>query len=300
MDDTNNWFSLSIETNGAEEFFNLQSADKIVGTGSFKGVASTTAFTDFTLESGNFVTVFGNKPVLRFWHKYNTETGADAGFIEIQKVDDPTFRWNRISADRAFRNPYTGKVQYGTFAIPYLSGYSGNSNGWIQSYIDLSDYLGEDINIRFRFGTDDNNGPAGGAWFIDEVQIIDMVNFESEATVTSTEGDLAKAGLDQAGVIVNTNCSVVAADEAQKQALAMTLQPNPAQSVLSISLNTALQGNVKVSLISAEGRVALQNMQEDMYEGQIITLDVENIPAGVYMVRLESNAGMSVAKVVIQ
>jgi hypothetical protein len=37
-----------------------------------------------------------------------------------------------------------------------------------------------------------------------------------------------------------------------------------------------------------------------MYEGQIITLDVENIPAGVYMVRLESNAGMSVAKVVIQ
>jgi hypothetical protein len=69
---------------------------------------------------------------------------------------------------------------------------------------------------------------------------------------------------------------------------------------LSISLNTALQGNVKVSLISAEGRVALQNMQEDMYEGQIITLDVENIPAGVYMVRLESNAGMSVAKVVIQ
>jgi uncharacterized repeat protein (TIGR01451 family) len=300
MDDTNNWFSLSIETNGAEEFFNLQSADKIVGTGSFKGVASTTAFTDFTLESGNFVTVFGNKPVLRFWHKYNTETGADAGFVEIQKVDDPTFRWNRISADRAFRNPYTGKVQYGTFAIPYLSGYSGNSNGWIQSYIDLSDYLGEDINIRFRFGTDDNNGPAGGAWFIDEVQIIDMVNFESEATVTSTEGDLAKAGLDQAGVIVNTNCAVVAADEAQKQTLAMTLQPNPAQSVLSISLNTALQGNVKVSLISAEGRVALQNMQEDMYEGQIITLDVENIPAGVYMVRLESNAGMSVAKVVIQ
>lgn len=300
MDDTNNWFSLSIETDGAEEFFNLQGTDKVVGTGAFKGIASTTAFTDFTLETGSFVTVFGAKPTMRFWHKYNTETGADAGFVEIQKVDDPTFRWNRLAADRAFRNPYTGKVQYATFVIPYLSGYSGNSNGWIQSYIDLSDYLGEDINIRFRFGTDDNNGPTGGAWFIDEVQIIDMVNFESEATVVSSEGDLAKAALTQGGVILNTNCSVVATNEPGKQALSMQIQPNPAQDLMSITLSKAIQGNAKLSLINAEGRTVLQRIEQGIYEGQVLTVDVQTVPAGVYMVRVESATGTSVAKVVIQ
>jgi uncharacterized repeat protein (TIGR01451 family) len=300
MDDTNDWFSISIETNGADEFFNLQGEDKKVGTGSFKGAENLTSFTDFTLECSAQKTVFGAKPVMRFWHKYNTETGSDAGFIEIQKVSDPSMRWVRLNPARAFRNPYTGKIQYGTFAIPYLSGYSGNSNGWIQSYLDLSDYIGEDILIRFRFGTDDNNGPTDGAWFIDEVDLIDMVNFESDATVISAEGDKAVASLTQGGVIVNTDCAVVATNEPDHQTLAMKLQPNPAQDVLSVSLNQAIQGKVKISLISAEGRVALQNIQESTYEGQIITFDVQNVPAGMYMVRVESNTGTTVAKVVIQ
>lgn len=298
MDDTNNWFSVSIETNGSDEYFDIQNAEKKVGTGAFKGAASTTAFTDFTLENGNFITVFGAKPVFRFWHKFNTETGADAGFIEIQRVDDPNGRWVRLPANKMLRNPYSGKVQYGTFAIPYLYGFSGNSD-WIQSYADLSDYIGKDIYIRFRMGTDNNNGPTGGAWYIDEVSLIDMVNFEPVATVVSAQGDKASAELKQGGIIINTDCGVVAANEPNLAKLEMTLQPNPAQDVLSVSLNQALQGQVQISLVNPEGRVIIQRKLDNFYEGQIVSFDVQQVPQGMYLVRLQSQAGTTVSKVVI-
>lgn len=300
MDTEDNWFSFNIETNGGEEFFLLQSAEKTVGTASWKAPESSNEFTDFTLEMQNYVTVFGAKPVMRFWQKYNTEAGSDAGFIEIQMGDDPLMKWSRIPADKVFRNPYTSKVQYGTFAIPFLSGFSGNSNGWVQSYIDLSDYNGKDIFLRFRFGTDDATAPANGAWFVDEVQMIDMVNFNGDAKVISAEGDAATSTLTQGGVIVNTSCTVVETSEAIKNQVSMSVQPNPAQDVLSVTLNQAIQDNVKLSLVSAEGRVVYQNNYNSIFEGQIITLDVLNTPPGMYIVRIESNAGTSMAKVVIQ
>jgi hypothetical protein len=66
-------------------------------------------------------------------------------------------------------------VQYSTFAIPFLSGFSGNSNGWKQSYFDLSDFAGKEITFRFRFGSDLADAPVDGAWYIDEVEIMDSV-----------------------------------------------------------------------------------------------------------------------------
>jgi extracellular elastinolytic metalloproteinase len=301
MDTDDNWFSFSIENAGADEFFSLQSADKKVGTSSWKAPENGSQFTDFTLELQNTViTVFGAKPVLRFWHKYNTEASADAGFIEIQLLDDPSMKWRRVNPEKMVRNPYTGKVQYGTFVIPFLYGFSGNSNGWVQSYLDLSEYIGKDINLRFRFGTDDNTAVANGAWFMDELQIIDMVNFNSYAKVMSAEGDVATSTLAQGGVIINTSCAVVETSEAVKNQVSMSVQPNPAQDVLSVTLNQAIQGNVKVSLVSAEGRTVYQNNYNSIYEGQVIALDVSNTPTGMYVVRVESNAGTSMAKVVIQ
>lgn len=300
MDNDNNWYSSSIETNGAQELFSLQSADKKVGPLAWKAPENSSQFTDFTLQYQNYVTIFGAKPVMRFWHKFDTEAGADAGFIEVQYVNDPTEKWRRVDPNRMVRNPYSGKIQYGTFVIPFLYGFSGNSNGWIQSYLDMSDYIGKDINLRFRFGTDDNNASTNGAWFVDEVQIIDMVNFNSDAKVISAQGDLARSALTQGGVIINTSCAVVETTEATKHQVSMSVQPNPTHDVLSVTLNQAIQGNVKISLVSAEGRAVYQNNYNDIYQGQIITLDVLNTPPGMYVVRVESNAGTSMAKVVIQ
>jgi uncharacterized repeat protein (TIGR01451 family) len=300
MDDIINWFSFSIETNGGEEFFQVQSQDKLIGNAAFKGAASTNAFTDFTLETTTPINVWGEKPVMRFWHKINTESGSDAGFIEVQRVDDPAQKWNRLPADRIFRNPYTGKVQYGTFAIPFLYGFSGNSQDWIQSYVDFSDYRWKDINVRFRFGTDDNNGPVDGSWIVDEVQFMDMVNFEGNATVMSSEGDKATAQLKAGGVIVNTDCTVVSADDVAGVTPGMRIMPNPAKEVISVVFNNRVEGKSHLSLLSAEGRLVRQKSLDGVQDGQMVPLDIQGVPPGVYSVRWESSTGLVTHRLVVQ
>jgi hypothetical protein len=70
-------------------------------------------------------------------------------------------------------------VAYGTFALPNHYGFSGASGDWVRSYFDMSEYAGKTISFRFRFGTDDNTGPANGrlvGWHA--VEFMDMLKLQ--------------------------------------------------------------------------------------------------------------------------
>lgn len=145
------------------------------------------------------------------------------------------------------RNPYSGDVQYGTFTIPFLSGFSGHSNGWIQSYFDLSDYAGEEVTIRFRFGTDDNTAAAGDAWYVDEVEVLDLLNYNGQACVTADASNSACAILPEKGVIVQP--ATVGTDEIfASNRIALTALPNPASDLLHLTVDQPLSGAVSASL----------------------------------------------------
>jgi extracellular elastinolytic metalloproteinase len=252
---------------------------------------------DFSLETTLNLTVTGSNPALRFWHQYETEAGADAGFLEVKDLADPQEQWIRLTKDKAIRGGYEGSVQYGTFAIPFLDGFSGNSNGWKQSYFDLNDFAGKNITFRFRFGSDDNTAPANGAWYIDEVEIMDLFHYEGEACITDGT-DQACAIAPEYGVIVQP--VTVGTDELSNQAISMLVQPNPADDMLNISLGQALEGQVLTTLVAADGRVVMSRTMQGLGLGQVLTLNVQQVPAGMYTVRMQSAAGNSVQKVVIR
>jgi hypothetical protein len=257
-----------------------------VGTAAWKA-NSLAVVSDFTLETPfQTFTVSGAQPVLRFWHSFKTEKSADGGILEIKKIDD--LNWRRFAKNKVIRNPYSGDIQYSTFGIPYLSAFSGNSNGWIQSYFDLSDYAGQEVSIRFRFATDDNTATAGDAWYVDEVEVMDMLNYNGQACVTADGSNSACAIMTEKGVIVSAH------------QIALTAQPNPASDLLHLTVDQPLSGTVRASLISADGRILLQRSVNGLAAGQVLTLDVQEAPAGVYLVRLESGAGVGVRKVVIR
>ncbi|MBK8557838.1 MAG: M36 family metallopeptidase [Lewinellaceae bacterium] len=284
---------LTFLTEGGE-FFYLQ--DAIKKTGDFAWQANDTGVeTDFTLEYDGMIAVSGAKPTLRFWNRYNTEAGADAGFIEVLREGEQ--QWVRFDKDKGIRNGYPSAVQYGTFAIPYLYGFSGNSNGWVQSYFDMSDYAGENISVRFRFGTDDNT--PGESWFVDDVEMLDLLSYNTEACVSSSEGDQACAVSPESGLIMNPG-TISGTSEVLNSAWPMSVQPNPATDLLTVSIGAKLEGSTRVSLIGMDGRIAQQRNLNGLQNGQMITLDVQNIPAGVYTVRIDNGAGSSMAKVVIQ
>lgn len=95
------------------------------------------------------------------------DSAYDGGFVEISVNAGP---WTQVSVspnyDRTFRhsagggNPYSGPVP----GVPCLS---GTVASWTAYTIDLSAYEGDNVQVRFRFGSD--AGVAREGWYIDDV-----------------------------------------------------------------------------------------------------------------------------------
>lgn len=297
MDDDNNWVSYSYNQDNIV-VFDLQNTEVHSGTKSWYAPASTSAETDFVLEPFDPVAITGTQPILRFWHNYDTEPSADAGFLEFMDVDDANPIWRRVTDEVTFRNGYPAKVSYQTFAFPNHYGFSGNSNGWIQSYFDMSAYIGKNMVFRFRFGTNNNAGPQFGFWYVDEVEILDMLNYDTEACVTSG-ADQACDRAEQRGIIMEPAVPVDT-DEPFSLQNPILVQPNPAADVLYISVGQEIDGQIQASLISPDGRVVRTRTANGLASGQVLSFDVQQLPAGLYLVQLEYGAQKHHSKVVIR
>ncbi len=287
------WISL-INNDKGNNLFYLQGDSVKTGSQAWRADAPATE-TDQALLNYSPVAINGTQPVLRFWHNYNTEAGADAGFLEVQINGES--QWRRFDRSQVIRGGYSGGIQYGTFAIPYLSGFSGNSNGWVRSYFDMSDYAGKEISFQFRFGTDDNTAAANSGWVVDQVDIMDMLNYDTEACIRSDAGDVACARAPERGVIVDAG-ALVGTDEPTDNALGLRVQPNPATDMVALSFGASADGPVQVQIIGADGRIAAQHRFNNVFAGQVFPLDIQQLPAGLYIIQVESSKGSSVAKVV--
>ena len=236
--------------------------------------------------------VQGDQPVLRFYHWYDTQPGADGGLVEISTNEGDT--WISLG-DKIFRNPYTGPVAYTTFTIPNLSSFSGNSYGFIPSYVDLSEYLGEDILIRFKFGTDETIGGLG--WYVDDIELMDMLNYNTEACVTSDQGDNACADAPSRGTIVDSQLPS-GVENVQLEGLSFSLFPNPAKDILNIQLTAANQADVSLRILTVDGKEMIQ-WNGTFFGTQTLPVDVSRLPEGMYMVQVITAGQVATEKVVI-
>ena len=177
--------------------------------------------------------------------------------------------------------------------IPFLEGFHGNSGGWTESYVALSAYAGKDIRFSFRFGTYDNT--ANGAWVVDAVELIDMFNYDGEVCVSSAEGDQACAKAAGRGVVVNP-ADPTGAD--MPVDFPLSIQPNPVSGYLSIQPGGGVHGPAALCLIGADGYVAFQRRLDQFEAGQTCRIELGNLPAGMYLLRVETEQGVVVKKVV--
>ena len=123
---------------------------------------------------------------LTFYHYYETERRDDGGIVEISTDGGniwmqitPVYGYPQDDLDR--RNPL-GR-------IPSYSGYSGD--GWHLATFDISDYDGSNnVNIRFRFGTDRSINRYYG-WYIDDVVISGGLTGPNQAPIADAGGPYA-------------------------------------------------------------------------------------------------------------
>jgi len=246
-----------------------------LGSSSWKcgdtGLVEYTGSLDAALESPAMV--LGDNGRMSLWYWIDAEDSSaypgqayDGGLIEIS-VDAGA--WTQIFPEEG----YTHTVRAGAGG-PFPVGtpiFSGTSIDWAQIHFDLSAYPGEEIRVRFRFGSDNNTG--GDGWFIDDL-LIESMTLPSDIARTD---DL----------------------ESERQPLAcsrMQVVPNPG--LLGQPTRIVYELNrpapVELDVLDLSGRVIVSYAQAaDQASGVLLWSGTDRLgralPAGVYFLRLGSD-----------
>lgn len=240
--------------------------------------------------------VTGTQPIVRFFHSHNTQAGVDGGIVQISTDEEAEIWFDQ--EDHFLRNKYTGALDYLTFAIPNQSGFSGNSGGFKESYIDLSAYQGQEVRLRFDLATDDDSTPPNAFWAVDDIEFMDMVNYNGMVRVTSDQGDDITTLAPNIGTVVIG--TMVSTQEPTSSAISFQLYPNPVKDLLHVVMTSVAPDDVTLSLLTIDGKEVMRQKERLGSHTQNITLDVGSLSPGFYFVKATSGPTTTVRKIVIE
>lgn len=128
--------------------------------------ASSSAVSDQILRMSQAVTV-PLQARLTFWHAYNLEQRYDGGVIELS-MDGGSY-WVDLG-DYILSNGYNETISTGyNSPIAGRRAFSGNSNGYVETTVDLSPFSGRSVYLRFRNASDSSIARVG--WYVDDVRL---------------------------------------------------------------------------------------------------------------------------------
>ncbi len=273
-------------------FWNIVSSDSYSPIHSWF-VESSDEYSDQTVKSKPF-TVSGAKPTLKFWHKWNTQTGVDGGLVEISTNGDD---WT-ILDEEFFENGYSSELGYVTLGIPNLSAFSGQQTEWIASFADLSNYMGQEVQIRFRYACDNDIIPSGvTGWFFDNFEIMNLVSYEGAACVTANEVTEPSCSDAQAAYVESEEVSAVVGVE--EDHFGFAIFPNPANQLVHINISSKTEEKASIGIYSLDGRQARTITRKINEQVQTITFDIQDLASGIYLVKVETTDGAITEKLII-
>ena len=253
------------------------------------------AFSDQYLRISTPVTL-GENALLRFWHSYATEAGFDGGVVEISTNNGLT--WSNLGS-KMIQNGYNGEIPLANASTVVGPAFTGGSNGYIQTIVDLSSYKGQKVLIRFRMGSDVLTGATG--WYVDKVDIVsNPVTITNTATVSSKWGGDKTATVETLvlksnSINVSQTATAVAADIDRTM-----LYPNPAQQKVMLKLAKGISGAVEVNVVNMLGQQVMQKKlnAEEATSGAGIALD--KLPNGIYYFSVTAEGNTETLKLVIK
>jgi immune inhibitor A len=106
-----------------------------------------------------------SQATLRFWTWYDIEVDWDYGYVMVSGDDGAT--WQILRGPSSTDTNPNGN----SYGWAY-TGVSGGGPGWIEEQIDLSEYAGQQVLVRFEYITDDALNSPG--WAIDDIAIPEL------------------------------------------------------------------------------------------------------------------------------
>jgi extracellular elastinolytic metalloproteinase len=261
--------------------------DTVSNTGTKSYFARGGTVTEQVLTQTDSFLVAGKQPVLRFFHRHNTEGGLDAGAVE-------TF----VEGDTAWRDASKLMFKYTTTGLTYqvfpftTRTFWGNQPQFRPTYVDLTGFKGKRMRIRFRFKSSSSNSILG--WIMDDFLIMDMENYNSTARLTTAQGDNLAVVADARGTIVEPAIISAASDLADFD---VRIFPNPTDNLLTVNINSPSDKSVLI-LRTIQGQEVYR--QTVVGKQSLTPLSMTGFANGLYFLTVETAGGKVVKKVVKQ
>lgn len=288
-----NWDIYTNPNEGSSVYWDIQEDDGFSGSASYH-IEDVAEETDNSLRLFDAFKLIGENPALKFRHKYNTEGSVDGGFISVK--EEGKVGWEILDNSKALRNGYDSNIQYGTFAIPSLQGFTGDSGDeWIDSYFDLSAWKGKSIYVEFRFGTNEKDVPDNGkktGWSIDDVELIDAFKYDVNTCVTSDESE-DKCLNDE--IYVDSKLTVNN-EEVEQDDYSLIILPNPADKYIDLNLTSNASSNAEITIFSIDGKMLFQTNKQLRTGNNDITIGIEKLISGMYTIQVKSGSRYSIKK----
>ncbi|HHB77839.1 MAG TPA: DUF11 domain-containing protein [Saprospiraceae bacterium] len=265
-------------------------------------IEGATGSSDQTLFLLDPITISGAKPILRFFHRYDTKPGEDGGIVELSS--DNGLTWHD-AGERIFRNKYTGKIDYSTFVIPNQQAFWGispsvDSAGYIETMVDLSDFVGSNFNVRWHFASGATDSDLNSViWSVDDVEFMDMLNYDTEVCVSSSEGDQACAKAKGNGTVVNSNL-MVDVNDVNDPSIGFEISPNPAGDFVNVRIQSEFNQEATIAIVTLEGKTIVSESTRLNVGSQSTTIGTRQLAAGLYFVKIQTPKGLNIQKLIIQ
>jgi hypothetical protein len=115
---------------------------------------------------------------LRFWHRYGLESSWDGGVLEYSVNAGAS--WYDILAgdggaipanpDRFLQGGYTGALNSSGNPLGGRQAWTGAATTWAEVVVDLTDFAGQMVLLRWRLGCDSSVSDVG--WWVDDVSVL--------------------------------------------------------------------------------------------------------------------------------
>ncbi len=227
--------------------------------------------------------------LLKFDHKFGMDLGIDGGVLEISKDNGDT--WEMISAESVVVNGYPDQISNCVNNCPFpdffyrdvIPAFTGESD-WQSTIVDLSEFMGEEIMIRFRHISLTFEDELGGTgWFIDDFELFEKKELSGMACIESQGGVLV---CDTATTYVNSNAERVLVTEIVENDFIMRTSPNPAYDFINIDFfsEDGIQGLLRI--ISIDGRELSRQSLHLLPGNNAMQQDVSVLHQGVFFLEL--------------
>jgi len=253
-------------------------------------------FYNQALEFGSTISVRGDRPSVLFTHNFETELFFAAGDVEISTNSGNT--WVSVTRDKFLTGGYTDDV---FFKTNDEFGFTGDSDGFIQTAVDLSDYIGQNILLRFRYSSSISDGVAAlsqakDGWTIAAIEFIDLVGYDlNQACVSSDQRDTV---CDGAVAFVESD-DRSSSNDILKETFGFNLYPNPAADILQLRIQDIDVRKSIIRLSRIDGSLISSKPLTNYGSGKNFTIPLSSVPTGLYILEVHSPEGNISEKITI-